>query len=75
MNRGEGSAVATTLSVLGVLAALVGFCLFFTVFLLVPFFIFLAGIVALFVTERQSKARKAKAATMLPADGASGVKS
>ncbi len=73
MNRRDGSPLATTLSVLAVLGALILFCAFFTVFLLVPFFIFLAGVVALLVTERQSKARKAKAA--VSANNASGVES
>lgn len=57
MSRGNSSATATTVSVLAVLGALVLFCLFFTVFLLVPFFIFIAAAVALVISERNSKIR------------------
>lgn len=60
MNRGNGSTAATTLSVLAILGALVLFCLFFTVFLLIPFFIFIAGGIALVISERAEKARKAQ---------------
>lgn len=49
--------MATTVSVLAVLGALILFCLFFTMFLLVPFFIFIAGGIALVITERRSKTR------------------
>jgi len=55
MSRNEGGAVATTISVFAMLGVLVLFCAFFTVFLIVPLFIFLAGVVALVVTERKSK--------------------
>lgn len=65
MSRGNSSAFATTLSVLAVLGALVLFCLFFTAFLLVPFFIFIAGAIALVITERSSKA-KSEAPPALP---------
>jgi hypothetical protein len=54
---GGNSAAATTITVLTVLGALVLFCLFFTVFLLVPFFIFIAAGVMLVVSERSSKIR------------------
>ena len=54
---GGNSAAATTITVLTVLGALVLFCLFFTVFLLVPFFIFIAAGVMLVVSERNSKIR------------------
>jgi hypothetical protein len=49
--------MATTFSVLAVLGSLILFCLFFTMFLLVPFFIFIAGGIALVITERRSKTR------------------
>lgn len=54
MNRGNGAA-ATTITVLTVLGALVLFCLFFTAFLLVPFFVFIAAGIALVIAERNSK--------------------
>jgi Zn-dependent protease len=57
----DNSSAATTLSVLAVVAALVAFCLFFTVFLLIPFFIFIGGGVALVISERTAKAKKAQA--------------
>ena len=57
MKRSEGGAVATTISVLAMLAAMVAFCAFFTVFLIVPLFIFLAGVVALVYTERKSRSK------------------
>ena len=57
MNRGTSPAIATTLSVLAVLGALVLFCLFFTAFLLVPFFVFIAAGIALVLSERKSKIR------------------
>lgn len=57
MNRGQSSAVATTFSVLAILGALIAFCLFFTVFLLVPFFIFIGAAIALVISERNSKIR------------------
>lgn len=57
MNRGTSPAIATTLSVLAVLGALVLFCLFFTAFLLVPFFVFIAAGIALVISERNSKIR------------------
>lgn len=66
MSRGNSSAAATTLSVLAVIAGLVLFCLFFTVFLLVPFFIFIAGAIALLISERQAKAAKSDAPPALP---------
>jgi hypothetical protein len=66
VSRNQSSAVATTMSVLAVLGALVLFCLFFTAFLLVPFFIFLAGAIALVITERNSKRSKAEAPPVLP---------
>jgi hypothetical protein len=55
MSRDEGGAVATTVSILAVLGVMVLFCAFFTVFLILPLFIFLAGVVALVVTERKAK--------------------
>jgi hypothetical protein len=55
MTRREGGPVATTISVLAMLGVMVAFCAFFTVFLIVPLFIFLAGVVALVVTERKAK--------------------
>lgn len=67
MSREKSSAFATTISVLAVLGALVLFCLFFTAFLLVPFFIFIAGGIALVITERQSKSKpKPTPPTALP---------
>jgi hypothetical protein len=54
---GGNSAAATTITVLTVLGALVLFCLFFTAFLLVPFFVFIAAGVMLVVSERNSKIR------------------
>jgi hypothetical protein len=57
VTRDKSPAFATTISVLAVLGALVLFCLFFTAFLLVPFFIFIAGGIALVITERQSKSK------------------
>jgi hypothetical protein len=65
VSREHSSAFATTISVLAVLGALVLFCLFFTAFLLVPFFIFIAGGIALVITERQSKS-KPKPPSALP---------
>lgn len=62
MNRGTSPAIATTLSVLAILGALVLFCLFFTAFLLVPFFVFIAAGIALVISERNSKIRTEKAA-------------
>ncbi len=55
MSSNEGGAVATTISILVVLGVMVLFCAFFTVFLILPLFIFLAGVVALVVTERKAK--------------------
>lgn len=55
MSRDGGGAVQTTVSTLAVLGVMVLFCAFFTVFLVVPLFIFLAGVVALVVTERKAK--------------------
>lgn len=69
MNRNNnGGAFATVMSVVAVLGALVLFCLFFTAFLLVPFFIFMAGAIALVITERGSKS-KPKAPPALPPQG------
>jgi hypothetical protein len=56
MKRNEGGAIATTISVLATFGVLIAFCAFFTVFLILPLFIFLAGVVALVVTERKAKA-------------------
>ncbi len=55
MSDREGGAVATTVSILAVLGVMVLFCAFFTVFLILPLVIFLAGVVALVVTERKAK--------------------
>jgi hypothetical protein len=52
----EGGAIATTISVLATFGVLIAFCAFFTIFLILPLFIFLAGVVALVVTERKAKA-------------------
>ncbi len=57
MRRAENSAAATVVSVLAVLGSLVAFCLFFTAFLLVPFFVFIAAGIALVISERNSKLR------------------
>lgn len=65
MNRGNGAA-ATTITVLTVLGALVLFCLFFTAFLLVPFFVFIAAGIALVIAERNSKIKSEEPAP--PAD-------
>lgn len=65
MNRGNGAA-ATTITVLTVVGALVLFCLFFTAFLLVPFFVFIAAGIALVIAERNSKIKSEKPAA--PAD-------
>lgn len=65
MNRGNGAA-ATTITVLTVVGALVLFCLFFTAFLLVPFFVFIAAGVALVIAERNSKIKSEEPAA--PAD-------
>jgi uncharacterized membrane protein len=65
VSRGNSSAAATTLSVLAMLGALILFCLFFTVFLLVPFFIFIGGAIALVISERNAKV-KAEAPPALP---------
>lgn len=54
---GRNSAAATAVTVLSVLGAMVLFCLFFTAFLLVPFFVFIAAGVALVIAERNSKVR------------------
>lgn len=59
MNRGNGAA-ATTITVLTVVGALVLFCLFFTAFLLVPFFVFIAAGIALVIAERNSKIKSEK---------------
>jgi hypothetical protein len=56
--RAENSAAATVVSILAVLGALVLFCLFFTAFLLVPFFVFIAAGIALVISERNSKLRE-----------------
>lgn len=53
--NGGNSAAATTITVLTVVGALVLFCLFFTAFLLVPFFVFIAAGIALVIAERNSK--------------------
>jgi hypothetical protein len=66
VRREQSSALATTVSVLAVLGALVLFCLFFTAFLLVPFFIFIAGGIALVITERQSKSKPAPPSALPP---------
>jgi hypothetical protein len=63
--KDNGGAFATVMSIIAVLGALVLFCLFFTAFLLVPFFIFMAGAIALVITERGSKS-KPQAPTALP---------
>jgi hypothetical protein len=55
MSRDEGGAVQTTVSILAVLGVMVLFCAFFTVFLILPLFLFLAGVIALVVTERKAK--------------------
>jgi hypothetical protein len=60
VSRNNSSAAATTISVLAVLGALVLFCLFFTAFLLVPFFIFIGGAIALVISERSSKTKAVK---------------
>lgn len=62
MNRGNGAA-ATTLTVLTVVGALVLFCLFFTAFLLVPFFVFIAAGIALVIAERNSRIKSEQPAT------------
>ena len=51
MKSDGNSAIATLASVLVVLGALVLFGALFTAFLLVPFFVFVAAIVALVVSE------------------------
>jgi hypothetical protein len=66
VRREQSSALATTVSVLAVVGALVLFCLFFTAFLLVPFFIFIAGGIALVITERQSKTKHAPPSALPP---------
>jgi membrane protein implicated in regulation of membrane protease activity len=63
--RDNGGAFATVMSVVAVIGALVLFCLFFTAFLLVPFFIFIAGAIALVISERGSK-RKSTPPPALP---------
>jgi hypothetical protein len=55
VRRAENSAAATVVSVLAVLGAMVAFCLFFTAFLLVPFFVFIAAGIALIISERNAK--------------------
>lgn len=70
MSRGN-SAAATTVTVLTVLGALVLFCLFFTAFLLVPFFVFIAAGIALVIAERNSKIKTEK--PVPPADTGAGV--
>ena len=57
MSGNEGGAVATTVSILATLGVMALFCAFFTVFLILPLFIFLAGVIALVVTERKAKSR------------------
>lgn len=67
MNRKDnGGAFATVMSIVAVLGALVLFCLFFTAFLLVPFFIFMAGAIALVITERGSKSKPAAPPVLPP---------
>lgn len=51
MRERETSAFGTVASILGVLVALALFCLLFTAFLIVPFFVFIIAIVALMVSE------------------------
>jgi cbb3-type cytochrome oxidase subunit 3 len=73
--REEGGAVATTFSVLAVLALMIGFCAFFTVFLVVPFVIFLIGVFALVYYEQKQKAAKRKKSSALPSDATTGATS
>lgn len=58
--NGGNSAAATTITVLTVLGALVLFSLFFTAFLLVPFFVFIAAGIALVIAERNAKIKAEK---------------
>jgi hypothetical protein len=69
LSRGNSSAIATTASVLAVLGALILFCLFFTAFLLVPFFVFIAAGIALVISERNSKIRHETPAPPADANG------
>ena len=57
MRDGENSAFATIGSIVAVLLALALFCLLFTAFLLVPFFVFVVAIVALLVSEWRKAAK------------------
>ena len=75
MKRDDNSVMATVTSVLVVFGALLGFCAFFTVFLIVPFVIFLVGLFALVYYEQKQKAAKKKKSSALPPDATSGVTS
>ena len=66
MKRDDNSVMATVTSLLVVLGALLGFCAFFTVFLIVPFVIFLIGLFALVYYEQKQKAAKRKKSSALP---------
>jgi uncharacterized BrkB/YihY/UPF0761 family membrane protein len=75
VKRDDNSVLATVTSVLVVFGALLGFCAFFTVFLIVPFVIFLIGLFALVYFEQKQKAAKKKKSSALPPDATSGVTS
>jgi 5-bromo-4-chloroindolyl phosphate hydrolysis protein len=66
VNRDDNSVMGTVTSVVVVFGALLGFCAFFTVFLIVPFVIFLIGLFALVYYEQKQKAAKRKKASALP---------
>jgi uncharacterized membrane protein len=66
VKRDDNSAMATVTSLFVVLGALLGFCAFFTVFLIVPFVIFLIGLFALVYYEQKQKAAKRKKSSALP---------
>lgn len=66
MNRDDNSVKGTVTSLFVVLGALLGFCAFFTVFLIVPFVIFLIGLFALLYYEQKQKAAKKKKSSALP---------
>jgi uncharacterized membrane protein len=66
VNRDDSSVMGTVTSLFVVLGALLGFCAFFTVFLIVPFVIFLIGLFALLYYEQKQKAAKRKKSSAMP---------
>lgn len=67
--NGRNSATASAITVLTVLGALLLFCLLFTAFLLVPFFVFIAAGIALVIAERNTRIKAERPREALESTG------